>query len=124
MIGVGGITRLAEMICGDAPFDFFPYRSSLSLTRFFVDLDMEYVHDGSTRRHWVNDVLTELNGKQPAVTGLPSKEIIKVIESLLHPDSFLSNTRRCVLPIGVHAEFGKCVSLVNLGVVIIVTYRE
>lgn len=50
MIGPGGITRLAEMICGDAPFDFFPYRSSSSLTRFFVDLDMEYVHDGSTRR--------------------------------------------------------------------------
>jgi hypothetical protein len=69
VIGIGGITRLAEMICGDAPFDFFPYRSSSSLTRFFVDLDMEYVHDGSTRRHWVNDVLKELNSKQPTAIG-------------------------------------------------------
>ena len=74
MIGAGGLIKLAEMICGDQPFEFFPYRSSSYLTRFFVvDIDLDYVHDGSTRRHWVNDVLNELNSKQPAATGLPPK---------------------------------------------------
>jgi len=78
VIGAGGLTKIAEMICGDSPFDFFPYRSSSYLTRFFIDLDLDYVHDGSTRRHWVNDVLKELNSKQPAAQGLPSREIIKI----------------------------------------------
>jgi hypothetical protein len=91
VIGVAGLTKVAEMICGDSPFDFFPYRSSSRLTKFFIDLDLDYVHDGSTRRHWVCDVLKELNAKQPAATGLPSREIIKVIEYLLHPDAFLFN---------------------------------
>jgi len=93
VIGAGGLVKLSEMICGDQPFDYFPYRSSSSLTRFFINIDLDYVHDGTTRRHWVNDVLKELNNKQPAATGLPSKEIIKVIESLLHPDSFLFNNK-------------------------------
>jgi len=93
VIGAGGLTKIAEMICGDSPFDFFPYRSSSYLTRFFIDLDLDYVHDGSTRRHWVNDVLKELNSKQPAAQGLPSREIIKIIESVLHPESFLFNDK-------------------------------
>lgn len=91
MIGTAGLTKLSEMICGDDPFSFFPYRSSSYLTKFFIDIDLEYVHNGSTRRHWVNDVLKELNQKKPISDGLPSKEIIKVIEYLLHPDHFLSN---------------------------------
>ena len=89
VIGTGGILKLAEMICGDDPFTFFPYRSSSYLTRFFVDLDFDYVHDGSTRRHWVNDALKELNAKQELSPAMPSKEIVKVIENLLHPDHFL-----------------------------------
>ncbi|HCI53070.1 MAG TPA: hypothetical protein DE312_07120 [Gallionella sp.] len=93
VIGAGGLTKIAEMICGDSPFDFFPYRSSSYLTRFFIDLDFDYVHDGSTRRHWVNDVLKELNSKQPAAQGLPSREIIKIVESVLHPESFLFNDK-------------------------------
>lgn len=47
-IGAAGLMKLAEMICGDDPFRSFPYRSSSYLTRFFVDLDLDYVHDGST----------------------------------------------------------------------------
>lgn len=86
-LGSGGLMKLAEMICGDSPFDYFPYRSSSYLTRFFIDLD--YVHDGSTRRHWVNDVLKELNAKQELSPEMPSKEIVTVIEDLLHPDHFL-----------------------------------
>ncbi len=86
---------MSEMICGDPPFDYFPYRSSSNLTRFFIGIDLDYVHDGTTRRHWVNDVLKELNSKQPVASGLPSKEIINVIESLLHPDHFLFNDQSC-----------------------------
>lgn len=85
-IGSGSLFKIAEMICGDHPFDFFPYRSSSYLTRFFVDFD--YVHDGSTRRIWVNDVLTELNNRQ-SPENMPSREIVAVIENLLHPDNFL-----------------------------------
>lgn len=90
-IGPAGIMKLAEMVCGDEPFVFFPYRSSSYLTRFFVGLDLDYVHDGSTRRVWVNEVLTELNNRQSPQESMPSTEMIKVIEYLLHPDHFLFN---------------------------------
>lgn len=88
-IGAGGLVKIAEMICGDSPFDFFPYRSSSYLTRFFVDLDMDYVHDGTTRRHWVNDVLKELNEKKELSPTMPSRELVVVLENLIHPDHFL-----------------------------------
>lgn len=88
-IGAGGLVKIAEMICGDSPFDFFPYRSSSYLTCFFVDLDMNYVHDGTTRRHWVNDVLKELNNKKELSPNMPSKEMVVVVENLIHPDHFL-----------------------------------
>lgn len=87
-IGVAAITKISEMICGDKPFQFYPYRSSSYLTRFFIDLDLDYTHDGSTRRNWVRDVLDELNKKQSS-DNMPSSEIVKVIEYLLHPDHFL-----------------------------------
>ncbi|MCG7536010.1 hypothetical protein [Pseudoalteromonas sp. OOF1S-7] len=90
-IGAAGLMKLAEMICGDDPFNFFPYRSSSYLTRFFVDLDLDYVHDGSTRRDWVHDVLKELNAKQAPQPNMPSPEMVKVIEYLLHTDHFLFN---------------------------------
>lgn len=51
--------ELAEMICGEAN-NSFPYRSSYFLTKFFNDLGLNYIHDGSTRRFWVRDVLLEL----------------------------------------------------------------
>ena len=81
--------KIAEMICGNLPFDYFRYRSSSHLTRFFIDLDLDYAHDGSTRNVWVSEVLTELNAKQPIAVSMPSREMVKVIEYLLHPDQFL-----------------------------------
>lgn len=93
MIGKPGLMKLAEMICGNPPFDFFPYRSSSYLTGFFIDLDLDYAHDGSTRSAWVTEVLKELNAKQPAAPGMPSREMIKVVERLLHPDHFLFDTK-------------------------------
>ncbi len=92
-IGAAGLMKIAEMICGDSPFDFFPYRSSSNLTRFFIDLDLDYVHDGSTRRLWANDVLKELSAKKQPVPNMPSPEMVKIVEYLLHPDHFLFDER-------------------------------
>lgn len=81
---------IAKMIYGDEPYSgIFPYRSSSYLTRFFEDLDLPYTHDGSTRFWWVRSVLIELNSKVAKLDFLPSEEMIKVIESLLHPDHFV-----------------------------------
>jgi hypothetical protein len=82
--------KLAEMICGDEPYSYLPYRSSSALTKFFGDLDLNYVHDGSTRRSWVRSVLEELNTRPATTKDVPSREMIKVIEYLLHPDHFIS----------------------------------
>jgi hypothetical protein len=76
------------MICGDAPFTYFPYRSSSYLSRFFQDLDLDYTHDGSTRRHWVRSVLDEISKKPSINEDTPSPDMVKVIEYLLHPDHF------------------------------------
>jgi hypothetical protein len=87
-IGRSGLTKISQMICGDEPYIYFPYRSSSSLTSFFVELDMDYVHDGSTRKNWVYDVLVQLNQMAQPYESLPSPQLTKVIESLLNPDYF------------------------------------
>jgi hypothetical protein len=79
--------NIADMICGDVKQ--FPYRSSTYLTRFFQALDLDYVHDGSTRRWWVVSVLDKLNIDDNGV--LPSLNLIKVIEGLVCPDYFVNN---------------------------------
>ena len=93
MLSNPSLMKIAEMICGNPPFDYFPYRSSSYITSFFIDLDLDYVHDGSTRGAWVSEVLRELNAKQPVASGMPSREIVSVIERLLHPDHFLFNPK-------------------------------
>ncbi len=55
---------LAERICGDN--NNFPYRSSYYITKFFNDLGYNFVHDGSTRRIWIKDVLLQLETKEIA----------------------------------------------------------
>lgn len=67
------LDALAKMICGDKEAgsgrrswgEHFPYRSSSYLTRFFRACDLDYAHDGSTRKWWVLRVLEEIN-KAPA----------------------------------------------------------
>lgn len=84
------LEKLALMICGDAPFrEYFPYRSSYYLTKFFKDAGLDYVHDGSTRRHWVEETLEELNGGPSEDPNLPPIKLINVIEYLLDPINFL-----------------------------------
>jgi hypothetical protein len=88
-LGVACVRRLAGMICGDDPFRFFPYRSSSKITKFFVELDLDYVHDGTTRIDWVNAVLMELNAKRATRDAMPPSELTSVIEYVIHPDHFL-----------------------------------
>lgn len=77
------------MICGNPPFDHFPYRSSSQLTKFFVEIDLDYTHDGSTRAHWVNSVLEELNEKNNDSNSTLNRDLSRVISSLVNPDYFL-----------------------------------
>jgi len=87
------ISNLALMVCGDGKYkDIFPYRSSSYLTEFFRNLDLDYVHDGSTRRFWVQNVLDEINRKDNKTKeNVPSLEIIKVVGQLLHPSIFITD---------------------------------
>jgi hypothetical protein len=87
------LKRLSEMICGNDPFLYFPYRTSSQLTKFFFDLDLEYVHDGSTRSAWVQSTLEELNEKEDKEDKLPNRDVIRIIAFLINPDNFLFDDR-------------------------------
>jgi hypothetical protein len=54
------LDSLADFICGDEESKYPVYRSSAYLTRFFQALDINAVHDGSTRKWWVLEVLKVL----------------------------------------------------------------
>jgi hypothetical protein len=80
---------LGRMICGEAPYnDIFPYRSSSYLSRFFHNVDLDFTHDGTSRYPWVLSVLDKINVESPN-PDLPSENMVKVIESLVHPDYYL-----------------------------------
>lgn len=80
------ILNLALMICGDDPYRrIFPYRTSSQLTTFFINSDLNFVHDGSTRKWWVEDRLKELNEISEDSSALPSPELMKVIQALMDP---------------------------------------
>jgi len=87
------LTDLAEMICGAAggagfEKENFRYRSSSYLTDFFTNCDMEYRHDGSTRKAWVFDVLSKLNAGPASNPQLPPGGIIRVIQELMDAGDF------------------------------------
>ncbi|MDD3007200.1 MAG: hypothetical protein PHX30_06530 [Candidatus Pacebacteria bacterium] len=77
------------MICGDDnQFPEFPYRTGSALTDFFTDLGLDYQHCNESRNGWTKDVLLELNEDEsvdPEGHGLPSAEIVRVVEELLDP---------------------------------------
>jgi len=88
------LADLAEMICGGSGdaggFERknFPYRSSYYLTEFFRNCNMDYVHDGTTRRQWVIEVLTALDSGPASSGELPADGIIRVIQELLDVGNF------------------------------------
>lgn len=81
------------MICGNQAFTHFPYRTSSQLTKFFIDLDLDFVHDGSTRHLWVQEILNNLNDQSIEKEMLPNRDIVKIITSLVNPDYFLFNEK-------------------------------
>ena len=84
------------MICGSVggvgfAWPNFPYRSSTYLTEFFRGCNLDFAHDGSTRKDWVVDRLNELNGLPARQPQLPSPQIITVITQLLDPVELKQN---------------------------------
>ncbi|MEO1256374.1 MAG: hypothetical protein AAFY41_16005, partial [Bacteroidota bacterium] len=80
------INQLADMICGnlDGDSQYFIYRSSTYLTAFFADcLLEEYIHDGSTRKWWVAEVLTDIFDKQQSSRDFVPDGIVMVIRELM-----------------------------------------
>ena len=76
------LRAIAEMVIGDA--DYFPYRSSSYITRFFEEYDMDFVHDGSTRWSWASKRLSELLAElQPGPNLLPER-FVHVLRVLMH----------------------------------------
>ncbi len=74
------------MVVGDHTA--FPYRSSSYITSFFRRCELDYAHDGSTRKRWANQVLQELNvGSSPA-PDMPASAILRIVSELFEPDDF------------------------------------
>ncbi len=77
----GNLRSLAEAVIGDA--EFFSYRTSSYITKFFQECDMDFVHDGSTRWAWTANVLSELlQDPQPAANTLPER-FVHVLRMLM-----------------------------------------
>lgn len=75
------LREIANMVIGDAPH--FKYRSSSYITEFFSDCDLDFVHDGSTRRYWVAERLGELLERPaPSAQSLPS-DFARVLRYLM-----------------------------------------
>lgn len=75
------LRELAEMVVGDV--DYFPYRSSSYITEFFEECDLDFQHDGSTRRFWAMERLEELLQEPPAApNSLPSR-FVHVLRTLM-----------------------------------------
>lgn len=63
---------IAQMVVGDVPN--FHYRSSYFITLFFEECELEYVHDGSSRVPWTQNVLAELlTDPEPNANQLPDR---------------------------------------------------
>ncbi|MFJ7286095.1 hypothetical protein [Pseudomonas sp. NPDC099000] len=89
------LEEIADMICGNGDNAPFKYRSSSHITRFFRDVDTDYVHDGSTRNYWVAGVLQELLEMPHANAQTPSNVFCQVISTLMDPaDAFNEDSKR------------------------------
>ena len=78
----------------------FPYRTSSQLTEFFSNAGLNGVHDGSTRKWWVVEVLTRLNELSVGDDSPPSGQLASVIRELLDPAEFQHDSDRRAAAIG------------------------
>ena len=83
------------MICGE-DWTNFPYRTGSQLTEFFFNCDLDYHHDGSTRRWWVVRVLEKLNQLPASDRDLPPDALLKVIQELLDPTQYADDQAKRV----------------------------
>ena len=79
------IKAIAEMIAvhPNYPTPHFVYRSSSNLTRFFEDVDTDYVHDGTTRGDWTAAALREVLEEPHADDFTPPDTFCRVIARLM-----------------------------------------
>lgn len=75
--------QVGELICGDNTEGYFQYLTGPNLTRFFRDADTEFVHDGSTRRFWVADVLQKILEFPSSNPLMPPDAMLRVIRLLM-----------------------------------------
>lgn len=78
------LEALANIVIGDV--DHFEYRSSSYITRFFADCDLDYRHDGSTRRVWVAERLKEVLSMPHPRPLVPPDAFVRVIRRVLEKD--------------------------------------
>lgn len=106
------LTDLAEIICGSAggaAFERknFTYRSSTYLTEFFTNCDMDFVHDGSTRKWWVLEVLERLNSGPVSNPQLPADGLLRVIQELMDAANFGATLDRNVALTDLNLSLGR-----------------
>jgi hypothetical protein len=80
------LRELAHIICGDAAqseVSYFRYRSSMFITEFFEDCDLDFVHDGSTRWAWVSARLEEVLALPHSGPSVPPDAFIRIIRAVL-----------------------------------------
>lgn len=93
------LNAIANAIIGDA--EFFPYRSSSYITQFFEECDLDFVHDGSTRRVWTAERIEELlQEPQPSAHVLPER-FVHVLRVLMHKSDAVQEDVDRTLALGV-----------------------
>lgn len=88
-LGVAAATQIAAFLCGDQDSP-FPYRTGRELSYFFTGLGHGYrIEDFSSRAKLAENALIEIDRQTSDDTsGLPSTEIVEVLEALMSRDTF------------------------------------
>ncbi|AXA34155.1 hypothetical protein [Francisella adeliensis] len=86
------LDNFAKMICGDEPYDYFIYRSSSNLTKFFHELEIPYSHDGSTRWRWVKSVLEQISIEENG-----TQKLLKIYYGLFDNKLNITNQKYSIL---------------------------
>lgn len=86
------IDEIAGMICipEGKMREFFPYRSSSHITRFFSDADTDYAHDGTSRASWAAGVLVKILEEPHPDAQTPPDTFCRVIRALMDQEDATS----------------------------------